>query len=180
VKIPDVIGGAELLPKQSDVDALGNLCNEPIEGVIFRPTRPVAHDDGYVTEVARASWCELTTPLVQVHITTTLPGRIRAWGLHEFGTDRLFVVSGLVRIVLFDGRNGSPTKGRLNVFTVSEKNPGVLIVPPCLYHGWKNIGVDEAFIINMPDRMYDYAAPDALDLPWDSEAAQSIVPYRWG
>jgi hypothetical protein len=80
VKIPDVIGGAELLPKQSDVDALGNLCNEPIEGVIFRPTRPVAHDDGYVTEVARASWCELTTPLVQVHITTTLPGRIRAWG----------------------------------------------------------------------------------------------------
>jgi dTDP-4-dehydrorhamnose 3,5-epimerase len=180
VRTPDVIGGAELVAKQSDVDALGNLSNEPIEGVIFRPTRPVAHDDGHVTEVARASWSELTTPLVQVHITTTLPGRIRAWGLHQLGTDRLFVVSGLVRIVVFDGRNGSPTKGRLNVFTVSEKNPGLLIVPPCLYHGWKNIGGDEAFIINMPDRMYNYAAPDALDLPWDSEAAQSLVPYRWG
>jgi dTDP-4-dehydrorhamnose 3,5-epimerase len=180
LKTRDVIGGAELLAKQSDVDALGQLRIEPIDGVIFRPTRPVPHDDGHVTEVARASWSELTNPVVQVHITTTLPGRIRAWGLHPLGTDRLFVASGLVRIVVFDGREDSATKGRLNVFTVSEKNPGLLIVPPCLYHGWKNIGVSEACIINMPDRMYDYATPDALDLPWDSASAQSLIPYRWG
>jgi dTDP-4-dehydrorhamnose 3,5-epimerase len=31
----------------------------------------------------------------------------------------------------------------------------------------------------MPDRMYDYEHPDALDLPWDSAAAEKIVPYRW-
>jgi dTDP-4-dehydrorhamnose 3,5-epimerase len=31
----------------------------------------------------------------------------------------------------------------------------------------------------MPDKVYDYEAPDALDLPWDSEAAQRIVPYQW-
>lgn len=118
-------------------------------------------------------------PVVQVHITTTLPGRIRAWGLHQLETDRLFVVFGLVRIVVFDGRKSSPTCGRLNVFTVSEKNPGLLIVPPNLYHGWKNIGISEAVIVNMPDRMYDYASPDVLDLPWDSAAAARVVPYRW-
>ncbi len=176
---PDVIGGAELVAKQSDVNAQGALRLVPIAGVVFRPTRPVPHDDGHVTEVARASWDVLGAPLVQVHITTTLPGRVRAWGLHQLGTDRLFVVSGLVRIVVFDGRNDSPTRGRINVFTVSEKNPGLLIIPPDLYHGWKNIGTAEAIIINMPDRMYNYEAPDALDLPWDSEAAQRIVPYRW-
>jgi dTDP-4-dehydrorhamnose 3,5-epimerase len=176
---PDVIGGGELLAKFSEVDSYGQLHKELIDGLIFRMTRPVAHDDGHVTEVARASWSELAAPIVQVHITTTLPGRIRAWGLHSQGTDRLFVASGLVRIVVFDGRNKSPTKGRMNVFTISEKNPGLLVVPPNLYHGWKNIGCSEAVIINMPDRMYDYESPDALDLPWDSEAAQSLVPYRW-
>ena len=31
----------------------------------------------------------------------------------------------------------------------------------------------------MPERLYDYAAPDALDLPWDSPEAERIVPYRW-
>ena len=117
--------------------------------------------------------------MVQVHVTTTLAGRIRAWGLHQVSTDRLFVVSGLVRIVVYDGRESSPTAGRINEFTVSERNPGLLVIPPNLYHGWKNIGRSEAVIINMPDRMYNYEAPDALDLPWDSESAQRIVPYRW-
>ena len=61
---------------------------------------------------------------------------------------------------------------------MSEKNPALLVVPPNLYHGWKNIGPTEAVIINMPTEMYAHEAPDALDLPWDSEAAGRIVPYR--
>jgi dTDP-4-dehydrorhamnose 3,5-epimerase len=99
--------------------------------------------------------------------------------VHQNSTDRLFVVTGLVKIVVFDGRRGSPSLGRVNEFTVSEKNPGLLIIPPNLYHGWKNIGVSEAIIINMPTSMYNYEAPDALDLPWDSEDAARIVPYQW-
>jgi dTDP-4-dehydrorhamnose 3,5-epimerase len=160
--IPKVAGGAELVAKQSAVDEDGRLRGTPIAGVQFRPTRPVPHEDRHVTEVARASWEILCKPLVQVHLTTTLPGRIRAWGLHRTGTDRLFVASGLIKIVVFDGRASSPTFGGLNEFLVSEKSPGLLIIPPELYHGWKNIGPAEALIINMPDPMYNYAAPDAL------------------
>jgi dTDP-4-dehydrorhamnose 3,5-epimerase len=54
-----------------------------------------------------------------------------------------------------------------------------LIVPANVYHGWKNIGTSEAVIINISDRMYEYEQPDALDLPWDSEAAERIIPYTW-
>lgn len=175
----EVDGGDELLPKRSAVDAHGRPRQAPIDGLLLRPTRPVPHGDGHLTEVARASWDALGGPLVQVHVTTTLPGRVRAWGLHQRGTDRLFVVSGLVKIVVFDGRQTSPSRGRINEFLVSDRNPGLLIIPPDLYHGWMNIGTTEAIIINMPDRMYDYEAPDALDLPWDSEAARRIIPYRW-
>lgn len=175
----NVVGAEELLAKQSAVDAEGKLQRTPIHDVIFRPTRPVAHEDGHVTEVARASWDVLGGPVVQVHLTTTLPGRHRAWGLHQQSTDRLFVVSGLVKFAVFDGRLGSPTYGCVNELTVSEKNPGLLIVPPNLYHGWKNIGTAEAIIINMPTAMYNYEEPDALDLPWDSEAAARIIPYRF-
>jgi dTDP-4-dehydrorhamnose 3,5-epimerase len=177
--IPYVIGAEQLLAKQSAVDSDGNLRCSPPAGVRFRPTRPVPHEDGHVTEVARASWELLGEPIVQVHITTTFAGRVRAWGLHPLGTDRLFVVSGLVKLVVFDGRKDSPTLGQLNEFVVSEKNPGLLIVPPNLYHGWKNIGTSEAIIINMPDRLYNYQHPDALDLPWDSEAAARVIPYTW-
>lgn len=176
---PDVIGAEALAAKHSAVDSAGNLHVAPLAGVAFRPTRPVPHEDGHVTEVARADWQLVGGPLDQVHITTTFAGRIRAWGLHQFSTDRLFVVSGLVKIVLFDGRRESPTMGKLNEFVVSEKNPGLLIVPPNIYHGWKNIGTTEAVIINMPVRAYDYEQPDALDLPWDSDAARRTIPYVW-
>jgi len=175
---PAVLGSADLVAKQSAVNEQGALRNAPIEGVWFRPTRPVPHEDGHVAEVARADWDIVGGPIVQVHTTTTFPDRIRAWGLHQRSTDRLFVVEGLVRIVVFDGRAGSATCGRLNVFAVSPKNPGLLVIGPNLYHGWKNIGANEAIIINMPTVMYDHEAPDALDLPWDSEAARRIIPYR--
>ena len=176
---PNVIGGKELLSKQSAVNSEGKLRLKPIHDLVFRPTRPVPHEDGHLTEVVRASWDVMRDPLVQVHLTTTFPGRHRAWGLHQRSTDRLFVVSGLVKIAVFDGRLDSPTHGCVNELTVSEKNPGLLVIPPNLYHGWKNIGVTEAIIINMPTAMYDYEAPDALDLPWDSEAAARIIPYRF-
>ena len=46
-------------------------------------------------------------------------------------------------------------------------------------HGWKNIGTDEAIVINMPTSTYRYDEPDAWDLPWDSQAAQELIPYQF-
>jgi dTDP-4-dehydrorhamnose 3,5-epimerase len=179
VNLPDVIGGDRLVAKHSQVTSTGAWRTDPIDGVRFRPTRPVPHEDGTVTEIARRDWPEIEHDIVHVHVTTTLPGRIRAWGLHQQSTDRLMVVKGLVAIVVFDGRNDSPTRGAINEFKLSDRNPGIVVVPPNLYHGWKNIGTDEAFIINMPTSAYDYDSPDALDLPYDSPDAESVVPWRW-
>jgi len=179
VTTPDVVGGELLFAKESQVTASGSWRTVPIVGVRFRPTRPVPHEDGTVTEVARADWPEIEDDIVHVHVTTTLPGRVRAWGLHQQSTDRLVVAKGLVSIVIFDGRNDSPTKGAINEFKLSERNPGLVVIPPNLYHGWKNLGTDEAFIINMPTSAYDYEQPDALDMPYDSPHAPSVIPWRW-
>ena len=176
---PNVEGGEVLVAKYSAVAADGQWKNAPIAGVHFRPTRPVPHEDGTVAEIARTDWPQVDQPIVHVHVTTTEPGRIRAWGLHQKSTDRLFVVKGLVSIVVYDGRLDSPTRGCLNEWKVSERNPGLVVIPPNLYHGWKNIGTTEAFIVNMPSLAYDYNHPDALDLPYDSPSAQEIVPFRW-
>jgi dTDP-4-dehydrorhamnose 3,5-epimerase len=175
----DVIGIGQLVAKASAVDRAGALRQQPIDGVRLRPARPVPHEDGTVAEIARAAWDEIDQPIVQVHLTTTMAGRVRAWGLHRFSINRLFVVRGLVSIVVFDGRVCSPTAGNVNEFRVSERNPGLLIIPPNLYHGWKNLGIDEAFIVNMPSEQYAYDRPDALDLPYDSPEAGEIVPFRW-
>jgi dTDP-4-dehydrorhamnose 3,5-epimerase len=172
-------GEGDVVAKSSDVTAGGELRVDPIDGLRYRLTRPVPHEDGHVIEIARDDWDLFTDPIRQVHMTTTLPGRVRAWGLHRRSSDRLFVASGLVHVACWDGREGSPTFGRLNEFTLSDRNPGLIVVPPSVYHGWKNIGTSEAIVINMPTHRYAYDEPDALDLPWDSDAAKALIPYRW-
>jgi dTDP-4-dehydrorhamnose 3,5-epimerase len=62
---------------------------------------------------------------------------------------------------------------------VSDRNPGLLLLPPNLYHGWKNIGVTESTVVNLPTTLYDYENPDSFDLPWDSPEARTIIPYTW-
>lgn len=177
--LPAVKGLPELLQKYSAVDAQGDLRQDPIEGVLFRPVRPVSHEDGILAEVAKTSWPQIADPIVQVHVTTTLPGRTRAWGLHRNSTDRLFLMKGLVSFVVYDARLESPTYNCFNEFKLSERNPGLIIIPPNLYHGWKVIGTEEAYIINMPTSSYNYDEPDALDLPYDSPLATQIIPFRW-
>lgn len=174
-----VDGLERLVAKTSAVDRAGQLRQTPIDGVQVRPTRPVGHEDGTLAEIARTDWPEIDQPIVHVHVTTTEAGRIRAWGLHQQSTDRLFVVRGLVSIVVYDGRQASPTHGQLNEFKLSERNPALVVIPPNLYHGWKVIGTEEAFIVNMPTLAYRHDAPDALDLPYDSAEAASVVPWRW-
>jgi len=175
----NVFGLDKLIQKQSAVTKSKILSQTIIDGVKTKFIRPVPHEDGTLCEIARADWDEITDPIVHTHVTTTQIGRIRAWGLHQNSTDRLFVVKGLVSIVVYDGRIDSPTYGVINEFKVSERNPVLLVIPPNLYHGWKNIGTDEAYIINMPTSMYNYHKPDALDLPYESDEAIEIVPFRW-
>jgi dTDP-4-dehydrorhamnose 3,5-epimerase len=175
----DVRGISGVVQKRSEVDARGGLHVDLIDGVRFRMTRPVPHEDGHLIEILKSTWDIAGEPIVQVQATTTFPGRIRAWGLHRRNVDRLFVAAGLLKIVCYDGREGSPTLGRVNEFSVSDRNPGLLRIPPNIYHGWKNIGITEAIVINLPTTTYDYEDPDSFDFPWDSQAARDLIPYRW-
>jgi hypothetical protein len=50
---PEILGWVELVEKHSAVDAEGQWRTDPVEGLRFRPTRSVPHEDGVVTEVAR-------------------------------------------------------------------------------------------------------------------------------
>jgi dTDP-4-dehydrorhamnose 3,5-epimerase len=139
----------------------------------------VSHDDGHLTEAFRPDWAMTEAPIAQVNLTVTFPGRTRAWGIHRLTVDRLFAATGSLCIACFDGRRESPTFGCVNEFMLGERNQGLVVVPPGVYHGWKNIGEDEAAIISMPSQPYDYDDPDRWELPWESAAAKAIIPYEW-
>jgi dTDP-4-dehydrorhamnose 3,5-epimerase len=177
--LEEVEGFSLASPRRSLTTAEGALRLEPIEGVRYRLARPVSHHHGHLTEAFRADWGLTEAPIVQVTLTLTFPGRIRAWGIHRFTIDRLFAATGSLCIVCYDGRRGSPTFGCINEFMLGERNQALVVIPPGVYHGWKNIGDSEATIISMPSQLYDYDAPDRWELLWDSPDAQATIPYKW-
>ena len=150
-----------------------------IEGVGFRPAPTVSHHNGHLTEAFRLDWGVTAAPILQVNLTVTFPGKIRAWGIHRRTIDRLFAASGSLCVVCYDGRRESPTHGCVNEFFVGERNQGLIVIPTGIYHGWKNIGSDEAAIISMPSELYNHEGPDRWELPWDSEEARTLIPYQW-
>jgi dTDP-4-dehydrorhamnose 3,5-epimerase len=177
--LEDVDGFESASPRISHTTPTGALRLEPIEGIRYRLARPVSHQHGHLTEVYRDDWSLTDAALVQVTMTTTFPGRVRAWGLHRFTIDRLFAATGSLMIICYDARRSSSTYRSINEFMLGGRNQGIVVIPPGVYHGWKNVGNDEATIISMPSQLYDHDAPDRLELAWDSAAAQSIIPYRW-
>jgi dTDP-4-dehydrorhamnose 3,5-epimerase len=179
VSLDDIEGFAAASPRQSRTTPAGELRVDLIDGVQYRLTRPVSHKDGHLSEAFRADWGVTDVPIVQVNLTVTFPGKIRAWGIHRFTVDRLFAATGSLCIVCYDGRHGSPTFGGINEFMLGGRNQGLLVIPPGVFHGWKNIGQDEATIVSMPSQLYDHEGPDRWELQWDSAAARKIIPYQW-
>jgi len=159
-RLEDVDGFASASPRQSLTTSAGALRVDPIDGVRYRLTRPVSHHHGHLTEAFRADWGLTDAPVVQVTVTTTFPGQIRGWGIHRFTVDRLFAATGSLCIVCYDGRRASPTFGCVNEFMLGERNQGLVVIPPGVYHGWKNIGADEATIVSMPSELYNHDGPD--------------------
>lgn len=178
-RLEEVEGFTSVSAMKSLVTAAGALRIDPIDGVRYRLAWPVSLRHGHLTEVFRTDWGLTDAPLVQVNVTTTFPGRTRGWGIHRFTVHRLFAATGSLCIVCYDARRGSSTFGCVNEFMLGERNQGLVVIPPGIYHGWKNIGAEEATIVSMPSQLYDHDGPDRWELPWDSEAARKIIPYRW-
>ena len=141
-----------------------------IDGVEFREVRNVPTPYGHLTELYRRDWGFDPSTVGQVFQSVLLPGRMSAWHAHGETTDRLFVSAGAMLVALFDGRDGSPTRGQLVVTRLSILRPQLVIVPPRVWHGVKNVGAEPACLMNMVDIAYQYEGPDHYRLPPDSPA----------
>lgn len=111
----------------------------------------------------------------QVYMTSNHPGVVKAWHYHKTQCDFVACIKGMIKLVLYDDREGSATRGRLNEFFIGEHNPKLVRIPPGVWHGWKGIGDAESMTINVPTELYDYQSPDEYRLPFDTDQ----IPYDW-
>lgn len=145
-----------------------------IEGVVVQPLRVIPDERGRLMEIMRRD-DPFFTGFGQVYLSTVYPGVVKAWHYHSVQEDRFTCVRGMVKAVLYDDREGSPTRGLLNEFHVGEHRPTLIVIPPLVYHGWKCTGEYEAYVINVPSEPYKRTDPDEFRV----DPHEGGIPYDW-
>jgi dTDP-4-dehydrorhamnose 3,5-epimerase len=145
-----------------------------IEGVVTKRLKVIPDERGRLMECLRSD-DELFEKFGQLYMTTTLPGVVKGWHYHHAQVDNVVCVKGMIKLVLYDGRDG-PTKGQTDEFFLGEHNPLLVKVPAGIWHGWKCVSPEEAYIVNAPTELYRYDDPDQEERPHDDPE----IGYDWG
>lgn len=146
-----------------------------IDGVKIKEVKNVMKEGGVLTEIFRKDWALDSGKVDQVFTVALDPGGLSAWHAHEHTVDRFFVNRGKLKVVLYDSREGSPTKGQINEFRIGEHRPTLIIIPPKVWHGVMNLSSQPTHMLNLTDAAYEYEDPDHWRLPHDSPQ----IPYQF-
>jgi dTDP-4-dehydrorhamnose 3,5-epimerase len=142
------------------VDAASGALPLGIEGVLVDRLVPHTDHRGELTQIMSSVSPIWVEPVAHAYHVTVKPGRIKGWGKHDFQGDRHYSFAGEGRMVLYDGREDSPTHGEFASVYFSEVSRGVLYIPPGVWHAAHNFGERDWQMVNFPTRPYDSANPD--------------------
>ena len=145
-----------------------------MHGVKTKKLRLVPDERGWLMEVLRSDDSDFFQKFGQVYVSATYPGAVKAWHYHKQQIDNFACITGMVKLVLVDTREGSPTRDVVNEFFLGSQNPTLVQVPNLVYHGWKCISSEVSTVVNVPTELYHYADPDEYRL-----AAHGTLPYDW-
>ncbi len=137
-----------------------------IHDVVIKKLVTHSDDRGYFREILRDD-DHLLTRFGQSSFTKTYPGVIKAFHWHEHQDDLWYVADGMARVVLYDRRPDSPSRGVTQVIFAGEDNPLLILIPSGVAHGFQVLGNRPVTLFYHVTRSYDPQAPDELRIPFD-------------
>jgi dTDP-4-dehydrorhamnose 3,5-epimerase len=143
-----------------------------IDGVLVTPLRRIPDERGCIMHMLRADATHFQG-FGEVYFSGVYPGAIKAWHIHKLMTLNYAVVVGTIKMVLFDDRAASPTRGELMELFVGENNYCLVTVPPMVWNGFKGCGPEMALVANCATHAHDPAEIERED-PFTPR-----IPYDW-
>lgn len=135
-----------------------------IQDVVISPLKTHCDDRGYFREMARLGSSPLKA-CAQISATMSYAGVIKAFHYHNKQDDLWYCAHGMIQAVLYDRREGSPTKGETQIVPMGDLNPVTLFIPRGVVHGYKVLGTKNALVVYATSEVYD--AADELRIPHD-------------
>jgi dTDP-4-dehydrorhamnose 3,5-epimerase len=79
----------------------------------------------------------------------------------------------MIKLVCYDDRDGSPTRGNVVETHVGELNYALVTIPPMVWNGFKGAGTEAALVANCSTIPHRPDEIERLD-PFDNH-----IPYAW-
>jgi dTDP-4-dehydrorhamnose 3,5-epimerase len=143
-----------------------------IDGVAVRPLRRIPDERGMVMHMLRADDPHFER-FGEIYFSTVNPGVVKGWHRHQRMTLNYAVVHGMVKLVLYDDRPESKTRGEVMELYVGEANYALVTVPPMVWNGFKGIAPAPSIVANCASIPHDPKEIERLD------PTSPAIPYSW-
>lgn len=143
-----------------------------IEGVALYPLKQIEDDRGKVMHMLRADAAHFQN-FGEIYFSCVYPGKIKGWHRHRKMVLNYAVPHGEIKLVLYDDRKDSSTRGEIMELFLSPKNYSLIRVPLLVWNGFQGLGETMSLVANCATIPHD---PEEIErIPADSP----LVPYRW-
>jgi dTDP-4-dehydrorhamnose 3,5-epimerase len=144
-----------------------------IAGVEIRPLRQIPDERGRVMHMLRRDdpWFQ---QFGEIYFSIVYPGVVKGWHLHKRMTLNYAVIDGMIKLVVYDDREGSPSRGKVQEIFTGEISYALITIPPGVWNGFKGIGMKPAIVANCATEPH---SPDEIVR---REPDDTSFPYSWG
>ncbi len=137
------------------------------------PLKEIFDPKGSVLHMMRSDDPEYSS-FGECYFSEVNPGIVKAWKFHKKQTQNFTVPIGKIKLVLYDNREGSITKGKVQEIILGR--PGYyqrIKIPPRIWYGFACVSDEKAFVANF------------TDIPHDPEESERLpecdisIPFVW-
>lgn len=143
-----------------------------IDGVKIVPLRQIVDERGKIMHMLKATDPHFIK-FGEIYFSCAWPETVKAWHIHQTMTVNNAVISGRAKLVLYDLREDSPTKGELQEIFLGEDNYVLVQIPPGIANGYKAYGDKMVILANAGTEPHDPTEMLRMDPDTDE------IPYDW-
>jgi dTDP-4-dehydrorhamnose 3,5-epimerase len=143
-----------------------------VHDVQVTPLRRIPDERGAVFHMLRED-SPVFERFGEIYFSSVYPGVVKGWHLHSRMTLNYAVPVGMIKLVCYDDRADSPTRGAVQELHIGELNYALVTVPAGVWNGFKGEGSEPALVANCATIPHDPEEIERAD-PFDND-----IPYDW-